>query len=475
MIEYHSVDAYSNNYSDHRLEYYNANVYPFPIIDGIIQPVWSSYNSYATAIEERMAISTPYSINFNNVQGNGIDYEVTINVGQISANNVNKVLHVVLTESHIPESWYGGEEVNFVARLMVPDQFGTPLLSKPLFDFEFTLEPEWVADSCQLVAFIQDTVTKEIFQAKTFQLSDAGELSYYDIALEEIVLHANEYCVDLISPEVIINNQSNEVLESCLIEYEINSEQHAYSWMGEADQDSSFMVLLPEVSFNLLEENCLTITISEPNGEEDENVDNNSLSSLFYKSQVIAKQQLVLEILTDDFGSETSWEIMTDLGNLLASGNNYENNTLYIIPIEFEAGGCYELVVFDEGGNGMCCENGEGYYQLKDSDEIIYFEGGDFENSETSVFQIDLQTATNQLNHSTKVNIFPNPSSGLFYIESDMCIKEVSVFNMFGDLMQVAPVNSKSYRCNTSGWAPGIYGIVIKSSIDTIDKKILIK
>ena len=37
-------------------------------------------------------------------------------------------MHFVVTESEIPQNWQGMTEVNFVERLMVPNQLGTTLI-----------------------------------------------------------------------------------------------------------------------------------------------------------------------------------------------------------------------------------------------------------------------------------------------------------------------------------------------------------
>ena len=455
------------------MEYYNVNVYPFPMIDGIIQPNWSSYQSYASAIEERKAIATNYSLNFN-VQGNGTDYQATVAVGQINPNNANKVLHVVLTESHIPESWYGGEEINFVTRLMLPDQYGTPLLSKPTFEFEFTLQSEWVADSCELVAFIQDTVTKEIYQAKSFLLSDAI-LTFYDVALDEIVLNSDEYCTNQIAPKVIIRNQSFENLTNCIISYEINGELFNYNWEGNLEPDSAELVILPEVNFTLLDENLILVNVSLPNGEIDENPDNNILEEIFYEAQIIEKHQLIFELLTDDLGGETSWELNNSEGELVYSGEGYNNNTLYTIDLEFSNDDCYEFIIYDEGGNGICCDNGNGYFLIKDSDGIVYIEGGEFTSMKSFPLQIDVATAVNNPIQTTDLFIYPNPASDHIFIKSITDINTVRFYNAKGENGIEESVDSKFCQFDTRQLLPGLYFLRIETSKDPLIQRIIIK
>jgi len=93
----------------------------------------------------------------------------------------NLVVHFTLTESDIPYSWQGMSEVDYCDRLMLPDQNGTPVdlinntqINIPL---SFTLDASWVAEKCQVAAFIQNLDTKEILQGNKVWLSDLIEYS----------------------------------------------------------------------------------------------------------------------------------------------------------------------------------------------------------------------------------------------------------------------------------------------------------
>lgn len=412
------------------------------------------------------------------MQGNGQDYQGSVNVGQISAINEHKVLHLALTESHIPESWYGGDEINFVTRLMIPNQYGTPLLGKPSFDFEFSVDPVWETDNCELVAFIQDTITKEIFQAKSFLLSEAT-LTYYDVALDAIILPATEFCQNEIAPSVRIKNQSFENLVSCLITYNINNEVHEYNWTGELDPDSTLQVELPAISFTLLDENNLSIDVNFPNGHDDEYPDNNTLDISFSKAPLIQSQTLTLELQTDNFGAETSFEIRNSEDVLIYFGDEYTDNTLYSIDLEFNADDCYTLRIFDTGGNGICCENGNGYFKLKDSDNNIYFEGGDFDSFAISNFQIDLATKKAHHNLNEKYLAYPNPACNSLNLIFSLDSKKIEVYNLIGDIILSLKVdNETTKQLDLSQYPPGQFIIKItgnKGVIQSINKIVICK
>lgn len=89
-----------------------------------------------------------------------------------------------------------------------------------------------------------------------------------------------------------------------------------------------------------------------------------------------------LEILTDNYGVETTWEIADSLGNILYSGGgSYGNNTLYNYNLCLMENTCYTLTVFDDFGDGMCCSFGNGYFKILDAvnnDTLVL--GGQFTN-----------------------------------------------------------------------------------------------
>lgn len=71
-----------------------------------------------------------------------------------------------------------------------------------------------------------------------------------------------------------------------------------------------------------------------------------------------------VELTTDNFGSETSWEIVP-VGNSIpvCSGSGYSSNATITVDCCL-LDGCYVLSFFDQFNDGMCCVNGTGGYKL---------------------------------------------------------------------------------------------------------------
>jgi len=92
-----------------------------------------------------------------------------------------------------------------------------------------------------------------------------------------------------------------------------------------------------------------------------------------------------ITILTDNFGSETSWTFDdTCTGDELLSGSNYGSTTEYQFNDCVEADGSYTFKIQDTFGDGICCSYGNGSYTVSVGDETET--GGQFSYSETKTF-----------------------------------------------------------------------------------------
>ncbi|MCK9399346.1 MAG: Omp28-related outer membrane protein [Bacteroidales bacterium] len=179
-IENHNGDPFTNNYSNARNSFYGISGYPTAFFDGVSSVVGGSHNesmypSYWPKVQQRMAVPSPVTIE---VWGShtGLTYNVTVTVTKVAEiNGQNIRLHLCLTESHIVYAWQGMSEVNYVDRLMVPDQLGTELdftesdvLEIPL---TFNVQSGWVLNNMELVAFVQTNSNKEIHNGYKVKLA----------------------------------------------------------------------------------------------------------------------------------------------------------------------------------------------------------------------------------------------------------------------------------------------------------------
>lgn len=178
VIEYHNGDPYVNTASNARNSYYGITGYPTANFDGgntfvggQACPSGNVYSSYLPLYTQQINTPSPLSICLSGSNaGNNYTINVTVNkVGTVTGTSLR--LHLVLTESNIATApWPAAgcmNEVNFVERLMVPDQNGTSFSfgtgNVQTFTLNFTKDPTWVAAECELVCFVQDNATKVIY------------------------------------------------------------------------------------------------------------------------------------------------------------------------------------------------------------------------------------------------------------------------------------------------------------------------
>ncbi|MEO0338982.1 MAG: zinc-dependent metalloprotease [Bacteroidota bacterium] len=95
-----------------------------------------------------------------------------------------------------------------------------------------------------------------------------------------------------------------------------------------------------------------------------------------------------LNLTLDLFGSETSWELRNEQGGLVASGSGYDNKKEgQVISQDFcLAAGCYSLRVSDSDGDGMCCQYGNGGFEIVDAGGQVLASGGNFDFQTTEEF-----------------------------------------------------------------------------------------
>jgi PKD repeat protein len=183
-IEYHNNDAFTNAASNARNTYYAVPGYPTAHFDGPTNYVGGvacpggglSYTSYYNTC---YAVQSPVTIDISGTN-TGNTYNLVLSVHKVSAiSGTDLRLHVVLTETNIACSPWPGSgcmtEVDFVERLMAPNENGTNLSftsgDMQIVLVSFTKDASWVNSNCSVIAFVQDNPTKTIFNGSMVPLN----------------------------------------------------------------------------------------------------------------------------------------------------------------------------------------------------------------------------------------------------------------------------------------------------------------
>ncbi|MCP4580696.1 MAG: T9SS type A sorting domain-containing protein [candidate division Zixibacteria bacterium] len=82
---------------------------------------------------------------------------------------------------------------------------------------------------------------------------------------------------------------------------------------------------------------------------------------------------LTINIFTDEYPEETTWDLMArNTGEIIAYDGPLEDQlTLHTWEICIDFDGCFDFTIYDSFGDGICCLNGEGYYEIYLNSAIV--------------------------------------------------------------------------------------------------------
>ena len=209
------------------------------------------------------------------------------------------------------------------------------------------------------------------------------------------------------------------------------------------------------------------------NGVIDQNTQNNEAATSFdIGGNEYITQQITLELLTDDYAEETSWEFREIGGAVLDSGsyNQSDDNTTFIETFGVVQDNCYEFEIFDSFGDGICCEFGEGFYTLTTDSADVIIDGGEFSSSEVTEISIGEELSTGDAFLNT-IALYPNPANNeiTLSIGDTNDISSYRVFTTFGQLLQEGTLQKNKEVISVSRYTVGIYFIVVKNTNTSVE------
>lgn len=273
-----------------------------------------------------------------------------------------------------------------------------------------------------------------------------------------------------VEPVVRLRNFGYETaITSAEISYTVGSNSGTYNWTGNLAPDESEEITLPAIAF-AGGNNTFTATLTSVNGTTDENPENDTATSQVTKAFSYTSTTVVLNLTTDNYGDETSWDLKNSAGAILYQGGQaggYPDNTTITENFELEEGDCYTFTIYDEYGDGICCEYGIGSYSLTAGSETI-ISSGDFAGSESTSFVIG-SLSTGGFDAFAGISLYPNPTKGILNISVSSELPESYViYNTLGQTVKSQKVNSSSdLTIDTSSYSNGVYFVKITKDNQT--------
>ncbi len=503
-IKYHTSwpgtdPMYTHNPTDcgTRVTYYGVSGVPYAVMDGT--PVsGSNYlgapsNTTQAKIDAEYAITSPFELSINQRLSSGNDTLYVTMLGKATA-AVSGVLaaHCGILEKHIhfatAPGTNGEKDFYNVMVKMMPTAAGTSLPTSFQVGDYFVIEYAWKLanvyniNELSVVGFIQNVQTKAVFQAANTSSTPISGVYQNDLELSGLNNVLPSYCEPSFTPQFSLRNNGSVPISSADIKYKVNNEPEAtYHYSGSLGFLDRAAISLPTVNFNILNNNTLKIYGVSVNGVSDEYPKNDSIAFAFTMASQSGTQATVL-VKTDNNPGETTWEIKNLQGVVVANGGPYTQAAhTYTTNVDLDFGTCYEFVIHDAGGNGVCCTNGIGFYKLSSGSTTIAT-GTAFGSSQTSQFYSLSNVGVAQPD-AASFSVYPNPAWQNTTIAFTNTISEqvtVNVYNMQGALVVANPVKEYSagqheIEVDCSSLIPGVYNIRLTAGGKLFSQKITVK
>jgi len=478
-----------------RVGYYGVTGVPHAVMDGVPQ-AGSNYtgapaNVTQAKIDAEYLIPSPIDVSLQHTISAGQDSVYsTMLVKCTQSFTGTLVAHNVIIEKwiHFNSAPGSNGEKDFynVMKKMLPTSAGTVIPASMTTGDYVLMEGSWkfgtVYDKTQIasVGFVQDKNSKAVFQSGLSATTPLVMPYSTDLQVMAVNNVLAVTCKNKITPVVDIRNNGNNPVTSMTIKYYVNNgTESTFQWNGNLPSLKHVNVTLPEYGFDILPQNTLTVFTTNPNSTTDQYPKNDTLHFTI-KAAPATTNLVTLTIHTDNAPQETTWDVKSSTGTVVASGGPYTQSNQFITQnITLPQADCYTFTIYDSGNNGLCCVNGSGAYQIACGSTVIK-QGGTFGSSESSEFWMDAPTSAGPANTISPFNVFPNPFDGSatvsFYMAKTGNVT-INLFSALGQLIstsELGSLTSGQHEAAIDGQklAAGMYILQLNTGTSVFSRKV---
>jgi len=292
------------------------------------------------------------------------------------------------------------------------------------------------------------------------------------------------------APKMLVASYGGNDLTSFDYTSGINGSNTPGSWSGNISHNKKVAVNLPSSSFTYVASNTIDETVSNPNGNTDNVVANNSISNTFAGGTTATTDMIRIDITgADQYApDESTFELLNSSNSVvLASGAIPQGNSsqYYTFPVGTD---CYRIKMIDSYGDGWgvgsTCSmkiydvTGGGNTLIRTLNQADNF--GSENVSAIEVSSAGTHLAVDEL-ADLGLNVYPNPASDMVNVSFDADGTEYSVVIM--DLQGRAV--SSEYRNDSKGTqvisipvadlAKGSYLVTVSSATSSVVKNVVVK
>jgi hypothetical protein len=478
-----------------RVSYYQVNGVPYANMDGspIIGAnyVGAPANLTQAKIDAEYAIPSTFHLYMSHYLSAGSDTIFVTMLGECTeAVTGTLVAQIGVIEKHIhfntPPGSNGEKDFYNVMKKMLPNASETVLPTSFQPGDYFIVQGYWkLANVYQLselsaVGFIQNNANKVIHEGANSDTVPLTMAYNDDVQIMSASNYATTNCSMSIAPMVTIRNNGNHPVTSMTIKYGLNgAPPDTYTWSGNLLTLQQTTISLPDYPFGPDASYSFQIYADQVNNVSDQ-YPNNDTTTLVFTNAPVSPNYMMLNLHTDKAPQETTWDLRDENGNVIDSGGPYTlQNHSYTDTVHLGAFGCRKFTIYDAGGNGLCCSNGSGGYQLTTSFGSAFKNGASFGSSEFTEVLNDWPTGLGHVDR-TGMKVYPNPCNGEATVTFHLDYPEniiLSLYNSTGQLVKSQnkgnfPAGNQECTLDASNLSTGIYMLKVQAGAEVLISKV---
>lgn len=386
----------------------------------------------------------------------------------------DKYVHMHTLRDIITDTW--GDEI-------APTTAGSLVTKTYEYQIPETVgEPNGVEvdlDNIHFVAFVTEkkdgTVSQPVLNVNELHTLKVKDQDFYPY-LGALDIKAKPSCSKLKPIVLQFINGGNKEITSLKYEMTVQDVTTQYSWEGAL---SSYSDITIEEELELSAGNQkVTLNIDEVNGSAYEYSETRTLFSDGWTGVYFPEDEdeFKIDIVQDKQGNQITWELIDSDNNVLASGGPYaalvgNGIKMHRTKVKVANNSCVKFIIYDEGGDGINCGFGEGYYKISDSKGNVIIES-DGKFADMAYHNISTHEGNVSVDEMAKetYHIYPNPVNDLLTIVGNN-IKQVDVYNTMGQLLKSVVCEDSMVNINVEDLQNGMYIVNVIDNNDVVSSR----
>ena len=350
----------------------------------------------------------------------------------------------------------------------IPEVIGNPNGVDVIIDHIFFLA--WVSER------YQGTPTRPILNAcELDKVTMTDQPIYPSIAGVYQVVNAS--CGHNKNFEYELANIGTETLTSLKFTVAAGGVTQDYEWTGElVSGDKTTIAFDMDIPFGIFD---ATLNITEANGTAYDYTANFTAECDEWAeiTEDGESTNIKIYIKQDQFGEQITWDLINSAGETLAAGGPYDHlvgsgsTQINVANVnDLPTGDCYLFRIYDNNGNGICCNYGEGEYYIKDAHGNVFIQGaGDFGDMAANNFMIHRADEGIDETADNGFKIYPNPANSKIYVEGEN-IGVVEVYNSLGQKVNTIE-GSENTSVDVASYENGVYLVRVITNAGYVSTK----